>query len=203
MLSFYQISLSLQVLNPLSLAKYSKVNIYIDAAMRICYFNNRMKILGFLSVLLGGLASFSQPVWAAPAASVSAAIEQTDFVTDHKPNMAAKHYMYIYSASWCTPCRAVMPKIIAAYPEMMTNREMEVILVSCDETPEEAKKYLAHYHAPFAAVMYDSPAAYKLPGCAHNIRSIPTMIIVNARGEELFRGSGRLFANWRQYISQK
>ncbi|MBQ4593087.1 MAG: redoxin domain-containing protein [Akkermansia sp.] len=179
------------------------MNICIDSAMWICYSHERMKILGFLSVLSGALTLLTQPVWAAPAASVSEAIEQTDFVTDHKPNVAAKHYMYIYSASWCTPCRAVMPKIVAAYPEMMTNRELEIILVSCDETPEEAKKYLAHYHAPFAAVMYDSPAAHKLPGCAHDIRSIPTMIIVNARGEELFRGSGRLFANWRQYISQK
>lgn len=131
---------------------------------------------------------------------MATAIAQTSFITNKKPSTKAKYYMYLASASWCGPCRRVTPALVGEYPNMMANNEVEVILLSCDRTPEAAQKYLEHYNAPFAAVMYGSPEAAKLPGCPTDIRGIPHIVLVDASGKLIYRGHGLRFAEWKLQI---
>ncbi len=126
------------------------------------------------------------------------AIENAPFITSHKPNPAASYYMYFFTASWCSPCRAVTPKIIAEYPAMMTGRHMEVILVSLDDTPEKALAYLSKYNAPFAAVMLTSLKQFPLPGCPSDMDVIPHIIVVDAHGNFIYRGHALRFAEWKE-----
>ena len=129
---------------------------------------------------------------------MTAAIKQTQFITEHKPNPYARYYMFFYTASWCSPCRAVMPKIIAEYSRMMTNRYMEVIVVSFDDTPEEALAYLSKCQAPFAAVMNNSAEPAKMPGCLTDVCSVPHIVVVSANGDFVYRGHALRFAEWQQ-----
>ena len=162
-----------------------------------------MKALSlFFAMMTCAAISTAQEPAAATATStpMAAAIKQTTFVTNAKPCTEAKYYMYLASASWCGPCRAVTPKLVQEYPNMMANKDVEVILLSCDRTPEAAKKYLEHYKAPFAGVMYGSPEALKLPGCPTDIHGIPHIVVVDAYGKMLYRGHGLRFADWKQQV---
>lgn len=161
-----------------------------------------MKILNFFLAVLtcAAVTSAQEPVAAAapaPATPMAKAIESTNFIAGKKPDTGAKYYMFLASASWCGPCRMVTPRLVKEYPNMMANKDVEVILLSCDSTPAKAIEYLAHYNAPFAAVMYDSPEAKALPGCPQDIHGIPHIVVVDANGKMLYRGHGLRFADWK------
>ena len=49
------------------------------------------------------------------SSAVKAAIEDIEFLTDNKPSKKAKYYIYLHSASWCSPCKALMPEIVKEY----------------------------------------------------------------------------------------
>lgn len=164
-----------------------------------------MKAINFFLTMLSctAISMAQQPVAAtAPAAAtpMAQAIAQTDFVSGNKPSTEAKYYMFIASASWCGPCRAVMPGLVKEYPNMMANKDVEVILLSCDNSPQKAIEYLAHYNAPFAVVMYGSPAAQALPGYPKDIHGIPHIVVVDADGKLLYRGHGRRYADWKMHV---
>lgn len=166
-----------------------------------------MKLLNFFLAVLtcAAVTSAQEPAAVtAPAAvtPMAKAIESTTFLTAKKPDTGAKYYMFLASASWCLPCRMVTPRLVKEYPNMMANKDVEVILLSCDHTPQQAIEYLAHYDAPFAAVMCDSPEAKALPGCPQDIRGIPHIVVVDANGKMLYRGHGLRFADWKIEIEK-
>ena len=165
-----------------------------------------MKILSLLVASLFASASHSaqSSASASPPAAQSTmahAIENTPFITTHKPNPRADYYMYFFTASWCSPCRAVTPKIIAEYPAMMTNRHLEVILVSLDDTPEQALAYLNKYNAPFAAIMLPTLKKFPLPGCPSDMGVVPHIIVVDAHGNFIYRGHALRYSEWRSRTS--
>lgn len=164
-----------------------------------------MKAINFFLALLScaSVTMAQEPaVAAAPVAAtpMAQAIAKTNFVGNKKPSTEAKYYMFLASASWCGPCRAVTPRLVAEYPNMMANKDVEVILLSCDSTPQKAIEYLAHYNAPFAAVMYGSPEAMALPGYPQDIHGIPHIVVVDAYGKMLYRGHGLRFADWKKHV---
>ena len=166
-----------------------------------------MRIVNFFLAMLTcatlTTAQEAQPTQVAQAASPMAqAIEKTSFLSGNKPSTEAKYYMFLASASWCGPCRMVTPRLVQEYPNMMANKDVEVILLSCDSTPEKAREYLAHYNAPFAAVMYGSPEAAALPGCPTDIHGIPHIVVVDAAGKMLYRGHGLRFADWKMHVEE-
>lgn len=158
----------------------------------------------FAGLLALGSFSVSGQVAAPPpteSTPLSVAIENTPFITEHKPNPHARYYMYFFTASWCSPCRAVTPKIIAEYPAMMRNRHMELILVSFDDTPEQALAYLRKYHAPFAVIMYTSLQELALPGCPADVNAIPHIVVVDNHGRLIYRGHALRYAEWKDRTS--
>lgn len=159
----------------------------------------------FAASLLAACSLWAQTPALEPAPAVATpmaqAIENTPFITSHKPNPHAQYYMYFFTASWCSPCRAVMPKIIAEYPAMMTNRHLEVILVSLDDTTEQALSYLRKYNAPFAAIMHSSLKEISLPGCPVEVTSIPHIIVVDNHGRFIYRGHALRYTEWKSRTS--
>lgn len=164
-----------------------------------------MNIIRFIFLLLTSISVASaaqEPKLSPPPAQdspMATAIENTQFITEHKPNPRAQYYMFLYTGSWCSPCRAIMPKIVAEYSQMMTNRHMEVIVISFDDTPEAARAYLTKSNAPFAAVMNDSPEPAKLPGCRTDVYSIPHIVVVDSAGQFIYRGHALRYSEWKRH----
>lgn len=99
-------------------------------------------------------------------------------------------------ATWCGPCRAEVPNILAMY-EAYHDKGFDVLGVSLDETPEAAKKYKAEMKLPWDSLFPTSEdeRGWSNPLARHyGIGGIPTAILVdkdgkvvhmNARGENL------------------
>ena len=163
-----------------------------------------MNYIRFIALLLLSTVSLctaaeaEQPAAAEAPLTMDAALEKVQFITEKKPNPHAKYYMFFYTASWCSPCRAVMPKIIDEYAKMMANEYMEVIIVSFDDTVEEALAYLEKCHSPFAAVMNNSEEPGKMPGCLTDVCSVPHIVVVDATGKFIYRGHALRYSEWQQ-----
>ena len=141
--------------------------------------------------------SASAPAVAAPT-PLAQAIQNTPFLTAHKPDTQAQYYMYFFTDSWCAPCRAVTPKIVEEYASMIADHYMEVILVSFDDTAEQALAYLSKYNAPFAAILFSSLPANPLPGCPADANAIPHIVVVDAHGNFIYRGHALRYSEWKE-----
>lgn len=132
-------------------------------------------------------------------AASSAASEDADEKDDDEtvsPATNAKYYIYLSSASWCGPCKMLMPKFIEQYDEMK-KKKVEVILISCDRTVEQGQQYLEHYKAEFCGVMAAEAAAKSLPGY-QAAKGIPHAIIVDKKGKVLASDHGAHILNeWK------
>ena len=135
------------------------------------------------------------PAPAETAPAVTAYVNGAQFLTG-RPMTDAQYYVYLYSASWCGPCRAIMPRIVAQYSEMKANK-VEIIVISCDRTADAAKSYVEHYEAGLPGLHVASEAARNLPS-ATSPQGIPHAIIVDAQGKVLHRGHGATVLNWKQ-----
>lgn len=127
--------------------------------------------------------------------AVTKAVSETTFLTG-TPIADAQYYVYVFSASWCGPCRAIMPQIIEQYAEMKANK-VEIILISCDRNEKIAKKYIEHYEAGLPGVFVKAPKALEFPGVTMP-RSIPHAIFVDANGKVLAQGHGSIVLNWKK-----
>lgn len=126
-------------------------------------------------------------------------LARLDYLTSARPAPNAKIYMYLFSASWCGPCRMVMPKIVEGYNEMKSNG-VEIVLMG-SEAPEEVKKYIEHYNASFAATIGASEKAKKLPAFQQP-RGIPFVIVVSGKGEPIYAGHGSDALRWRDFLQK-
>lgn len=132
----------------------------------------------------------------APLSAVAKALKEVKFVGGKKADAKATHYIYLVSASWCGPCNAEMPAVVEQYKQMR-QCGVELILVSGDHDPAQAKGFMSKYGADFPCVMGDTERK-KLPGWQDN-RSIPFAIIVDAEGKSLASGNAKpVIGNWRQ-----
>ena len=137
-----------------------------------------------------------------PAASEEAAAEDAEDNKKKKsdaltPNKKAKFYIYLSSASWCGPCKALMPQVAAQY-KAMQKKKVELILISCDRTIEEGRQYLQHYKADFCGVMAAEAATKALPGYKA-ANSIPYAIVVDKKGKVITAGNGAsIIGDWKE-----
>lgn len=114
-----------------------------------------------------------------------------------KPNKKADYYIYLHSASWCGPCKALMPEIVKEYKKMK-RKGVEIILMGHDRTESDAKAYLKSYKAKFAGLLDNSPTAKAMPGYTQ-VGGIPYATIVDKNGQIITSGSGKIVLEWEQY----
>ena len=142
------------------------------------------------------------PAAVSSSAAVPARLQALTYITDTKPAADAQFYVYLSSASWCPPCRAIMPNIVAEYPAIKAAGG-EIILLCCDSTPEAGRGYLKKYEAKFPTVMSDvrTMAGIGLPGLQVP-RGIPSITIVTPAGELIHAGHAATLLNWKSIIKK-
>ncbi len=109
-------------------------------------------------------------------------------------NTKADYYIYLQSASWCGPCVALMPDVVKEYKKFK-RKDIELILVSADKTEEAAVDYVKKYKAKFPMVM----SSTGLVGFAGG-GGIPNATIVDADGNLIKKGNGRIILEWKDII---
>lgn len=118
-----------------------------------------------------------------------------------EPNYKAKYYIYLESASWCGPCKAEMPHIVKAYPEMK-KKKVEILLVGADRSPEAAEKYLKSFNAEFPGVWGGDELVKNLPGYKR-ASYVPHAVFVDEKGNVIEDGNGGLVKNWEAILFKK
>lgn len=132
-----------------------------------------------------------------PVGAMGEKLSALSYFTEAKPAANATHYFFLESASWCGPCKAVMPKIVEQYPEMK-KAGVEIILIA-NEAEDAAKKYLEGYQAEFAGIL---PTQLNgVPGIVRG-QGIPFCCLVDAEGNTVTSGHGRMILQWRQLTNQ-
>lgn len=162
----------------------------------------------FLSLVLAaatlcGQVNAQEPATPAPAAAaVPAKLDSLSYISEARPAADAKFYVYLCSASWCPPCRAIMPKVVEQYADIKAARG-EIILLCFDRTPQAGEAYLKKYGAKFPAIMADFRTASQLglPGFTPP-RGIPNATFVTPDGNVLNSGHGGTLLNWRNIIAK-
>ena len=133
---------------------------------------------------------------------VAAALRKVKTQTFGMFDPKADYYVFLFSASWCGPCKAIMPDIAGkVYPEMQKTKKprVEIILLGMDQTPEGVGQYRDHYNAKFFAVHQKDPAVRQLPGYT-SPGGIPHCIFVDKSGNKIHAGHGSALMNWKNII---
>lgn len=80
-------------------------------------------------------------------------------------------------ASWCAPCRAEMPMLVRAW-HAYAPRGVVVLGLDTDDTPAEARRFLAAYHVDYPIVTVPDDRL----GRAYGVIGLPTTVFVDASG---------------------
>ncbi len=157
-----------------------------------------------LTVLLAPTAFGQGEKPASPAAEQTAAMSKVaqglasaKYVNAQRPYPGAKYYIYLFSASWCGPCRALQPQIAAQYAEMKKSGVVELVLIGNDRDEASGKAYAKHYGCP--SIMMGN--AQGLPGLT-GPRGIPFCVFATADGTIATSGHGSMAIEWKDVITQ-
>lgn len=131
---------------------------------------------------------------------VADALAEAGYFTETEARPRAKFYIFICSASWCGPCRALMPQVVKEYEtNMKKDKSVSLVLLGFDRTEEDAKKYIEHYDTDIPGVLN---SAVTLPN-SPNISGIPWFFILNSKGELVTAGAGNRILDWKNAIKSK
>jgi thiol-disulfide isomerase/thioredoxin len=84
-------------------------------------------------------------------------------------------------ATWCGPCRAEIPNVLANYQEHH-NDGFEVISVSVDEDVDALKKFVDDEKPPWTVLVDNFPGNQNSMAAKYQIASIPAFILVGKDG---------------------
>ena len=176
--------------------------------------NNMMKksikICSLALVLAGcGVAGTFSVYADAPAAKVEdaasspvgKALEKADYLTKDRPNTKARYYLFLYSASWCGPCRREMPHVVRTYRKIRQSDDVELVLFSCDKTEEAAKAWAKEERMKFPIMM--PKKGNGIPGYAPG-GTIPRLGIVDNTGKPVITGHpAKILDDWRKHCKKE
>ena len=100
-------------------------------------------------------------------------------------DLAGKKIGIYFSASWCPPCRAFTPLLVAAYTQLQTEgKPFEVVLVTSDQDKRSMEAYMEDHHMPWLAIPFgDKPIEALQQKFA--VAGIPMLVVVDAAGTTL------------------
>lgn len=85
-------------------------------------------------------------------------------------------------ASWCPPCRELMPKLQAYY---QANQDKVIIVgISGDNSPEAARSFVIKNKITFTILYDENKSVFQ----QYQISGIPTTVVINANGEIMNQG---------------
>ena len=109
---------------------------------------------------------------------VAQRLQRCDFLLNKDFKRDAKVYLCLFSASWCGPCRAEMPRIAKTYAKSLKDDpNIELILFSRDQNDEEALAWAKEHDVKFPVVKYSGGNPLNL-----QTSGIPHLFIVKADG---------------------
>ena len=179
-------------------------------------YSRAMKTLYLLLILLtGSLLSFSQEEmeFDAPVAveqkgkkkadkagaslsAVAEVLSKGKYLTRKKPNLKAKYYGFLRSASWCVPCKMIVPRLLKDYSKMK-GAKMELIFLG-QEDVDVVKQYMKDADYDIPGVM---PAELgKIPGVQFPNLGFPSLCIVDADGQFIAASGGVNMYEWKKQI---
>ena len=92
-----------------------------------------------------------------------------------------------FSAHWCPPCRQFTPILVKTYNELKAaGKPFEIVFVSGDRSAKAMKEYMELEKMPWLALPFNDPHKDNLSRM-FNARSIPTLIILDAKGKMITR----------------
>lgn len=90
-----------------------------------------------------------------------------------------------FSASWCPPCRAFTPLLVAAYNELKTaGKPFEVVLVTSDKSEADMRAYMKGHDMPWLAVPFGDKPIDALKK-KFVVAGIPKLVVIDSSGKTL------------------
>ena len=131
-------------------------------------------------------------------APVPELLSKATYLTRKKPNLKAKYYGFLRSASWCVPCQIFVPQLLEGYSKMK-GAKLEVILLG-QEDEAVVKKYMKEHKYNIPGVM---PAELgTVPGLSFEGLGFPSMCIVDAEGNFVALSGGKNMQEWKKQIKE-
>ena len=98
-----------------------------------------------------------------------------------------KYVLTDFWASWCGPCKAEMPEVIAIF-EKYKEKGLEVIGITVNDKPELSDSVVHKMNIPFPQIYKSAPmSTYGVTAIPHTILFAPdgTILVRGLRGEEI------------------
>jgi peroxiredoxin len=87
-------------------------------------------------------------------------------------------------ATWCPPCRAAVPELIALHKQMQ-GRDFALIAVSMDENRDKVKDFVDEQGIPYLVLIDDAGISSQ-----YGVFSIPTSFIIDRNGKVISKHAG-------------
>ncbi len=127
---------------------------------------------------------------------VAEVLSRAEFLSKKKPNLKAKYFMFLRSASWCVPCQMIVPKLMKDYGKMKS-AQMELILLGQEEEAV-VKKYMKEHKYKCPGVM--GSVAREIPGLDYEGFGFPSACIVTAEGVFVAKSGGIGMYEWKKQL---
>lgn len=131
-------------------------------------------------------------------APVPELLSKATYLTRKKPNLKAKYYGFLRSASWCVPCQIFVPQLLEGYSKMK-GAKLEVILLG-QEDEAVVKKYMKEHKYNIPGVMPSELGT--VPGLSFEGLGFPSMCIVDADGNFVALSGGKNMQEWKKQIKE-
>ena len=145
----------------------------------------KIKTMLLCALALGCACAFGENTKDGESSGVAVQKLQTcDFLLNKDFKKNAKYYLCLFSASWCPPCRAEMPRIAKTYAESLKDDpNIELIHFSCDQNDEKALAWAKEHDVKFPVVKPKGGNPLDL-----HTQGIPHLFIVDANGKLIEEG---------------
>lgn len=165
-----------------------------------------LSILAVMGMFMGGVQQVMAQGNVTPSAVepqemsvVARILDEAGYYTAQKAKPNARYYVFICSASWCGPCRRLMPAVVDEFKKNIQNDDtVSLIMMGLDRDEATCKQYLEHYNAGMPGVF--GAKLGKLPN-KPAIQYVPFAFILDADGNMIASGHGKLVLEWKARVA--